>query len=325
MFTYYFAICNNNIIFVLVQTNADMTKPTLIILAAGMGSRYGSLKQVDAVGPKGETIIDYSVYDALRAGFGKIVFVIRRDIEKEFREVFGKRFDGKVPYELVFQELDMLPHGITCPPDRVKPWGTAHAIWVCRNVVKEPFAVINADDFYGADSFRVLSRALSDSNLKEGSYFMVGYRLANTLSEEGSVSRGICTVDSQSLLQNVVERTHIQRTDGVIRFKDDEGEMVPLDEQLLVSMNCWGFTPNLFGHIDSMLNEFLGGSLANPKSEFYIPTVVNNLIKSGQATCKVLPSNAHWFGVTYPGDKPQVQLRLAKMVEKGSYPTPLFG
>jgi len=281
-------------------------KPTLIILAAGMGSRYGSLKQVDGVGPGGETIIDYSVYDALRAGFGKIVFVIRKDIKKDFLEVFGKRFDGKVPYEIVFQELDMLPQGIECPPDRVKPWGTAHAVWVCRQAVKEPFAVINADDFYGADSFMVTAQALSDPELEEGNYFMVGYRLANTLSEQGSVSRGICAVDDKSFLQDVVERTHIQRIDGVVRFKDENGNMIPVDDQSLVSMNCWGFTPDFFGHIDGLLQEFLGGSLTNPKAEFYIPTVVNNLIKANKATCKVLPTNSHWFGVTYPGDKPMV-------------------
>jgi choline kinase len=301
-----------------------MVKPTLIILAAGMGSRYGSLKQVDAVGPNGEAIIDYSVFDALRAGFGKIVFVIRRDIEKDFREVFGNRFDGKVPYEIVFQELDMLPAGVTCPPDRVKPWGTAHAIWVCRNVVNEPFAVINADDFYGADAFRVLSKALSQPSLEDGSYFMVGYKLSNTLSEEGSVSRGICTVDKHSYLMDVVERTSIERIDGSVKFKDETGQMVSVDEKSLVSMNCWGFTPDLFGYIDLMLNEFLGGSLVNPKAEFYIPTVVNKLIKSNDAACKVLPSNANWFGVTYPGDKPHVMEKLLKLKEHGVYPSPLF-
>lgn len=299
-------------------------KPTLIILAAGMGSRYGSLKQVDAVGPNGETIIDYSVFDALRAGFGKVVFVIRKDIEKDFLEVFGKRFDGKVPYEIVFQELDMLPEGISCPPDRVKPWGTAHAVWVCRNAVDEPFAVINADDFYGADSFRVLAKALTNPDLKQGDYFMVGYHLKNTLSEQGSVSRGVCTVDQRSLLSDVVERTHIERIAGDVKFKNESGDMVAVDENSLVSMNFWGFTPNFFGHIDSMLNEFLSGSLANPKAEFYIPTVVNRLIKNGNATCKVLPTTSQWFGVTYPGDKPVVMNSLKQLVDNGDYPSPLF-
>jgi choline kinase len=299
-------------------------KPTLIILAAGMGSRYGSLKQVDAVGPKGETIIDYSVFDALRAGFGKIVFVIRKDIEKDFLEVFGKRFEGKVPYEIAFQELDMLPEGLKCPADRVKPWGTAHAVWVCRNAVKEPFAVINADDFYGQDSFNVLAKKLSNPQLGQDDSFMVGYRLANTLSEQGSVSRGVCKVDDKSFLQDVVERTKIERIDGVVKYLDENNAMVPVDDQSLVSMNCWGFTPKLFGHIDSMLNEFLGGSLANPKAEFYIPTVVNHLIKNGKATCNVLPTSSQWFGVTYPGDKPMVMEKLSNLVSKGIYPTPLF-
>lgn len=299
-------------------------KPTLIILAAGMGSRYGSLKQVDAVGPNGETIIDYSVFDALRAGFGKVVFVIRKDIEKDFLEVFGKRFDGKVPYEIVFQELTMLPEDITCPPERVKPWGTAHAVWVCRNAVNEPFAVINADDFYGADSFRVLAKALTNPELKQGDYFMVGYHLKNTLSEQGSVSRGVCTVDQSSLLSDVVERTHIERIAGDVKFKNENGDMVAVDENSLVSMNFWGFTPNFFGHIDSMLTEFLSGSLANPKAEFYIPTVVNRLIKNGNATCKVLPTTSQWFGVTYPGDKPVVMNSLKQLVDNGDYPSPLF-
>ena len=299
-------------------------KPTLIVLAAGMGSRYGGIKQIDAVGPNGETIIDYSVFDALRAGFGKVVFVIRKDIEKDFREVFGKHFDGKVPYELVFQELDNLPNGIKCPADRVKPWGTAHAVWVCRDVVKEPFAVINADDFYGAESFKVLAKELMNPKLKEGEYFMVGYRLGNTLSEEGFVSRGVCTVDAKSNLTDVVERTQIERVNGKVMYKDADNKMVAVDDQSLVSMNFWGFTPNFFGHIDSMMNEFLSGSLANPKAEFYIPTVVNALIKSDKATCNVLPTSSQWFGVTYPGDKPIVTSSLAKLIDKGIYPSPLF-
>lgn len=299
-------------------------KPTLIVLAAGMGSRYGGLKQVDAVGPNGETIIDYSVFDALRAGFGKVVFVIRKDIENDFLEVFGKHFDGKVPYEIVFQELDMLPEGIACPPDRVKPWGTAHAVWVCRNVVKEPFAVINADDFYGANAFSVLAKALANPSLQEGEYFMVGYHLKNTLSDQGSVSRGVCSVDNDSFLSDVVERTHIERVDGDVKYKNESGNMVTVDENSLVSMNFWGFTPNFFGHINSMLNEFLSGSLANPKAEFYIPTVVNHLIKNGNATCKVLPTTSQWFGVTYPGDKPVVMSNLKLLVDKGEYPSPLF-
>lgn len=299
-------------------------KPTLIILAAGMGSRYGGLKQVDALGPNGETIIDYSVFDALRAGFAKVVFVIRRDIEKDFLEVFGPRFKGRVPFELVFQELDMLPDGIKCPPERVKPWGTAHAVWVCRNAVNEPFAVINADDFYGADAFRVMCSTLSAPNLSESSYSMVGYRLANTLSEQGSVSRGVCTTDSQSLLTSVVERTQIERFNGKTMYRDESDGLVEVDEHSLVSMNFWGFTPNFFDYTTGILKEFLGGSIANPKAEFYIPTVVNRLIEQGEATCRVLPTSAQWFGVTYPGDRASVVASLKELVDKGLYPSPLF-
>ncbi len=319
-----FAMCINSVIFASVQNIKSMSKPTLVILAAGMGSRYGGLKQVDGLGPNGETIMHYSVYDALRAGFGKIVFVIRKSIESEFISLFVNTFKGTVPYEIVYQEIDMLPKGIACPPERVKPWGTAHAIWVCQNAVQEPFAVINADDFYDQNAFEVLSNALTQPGLKNGTYFMVGYRLANTLSEEGYVSRGVCTVDQNSMLVDVVERTQIQRSNHSIVFKEQNGDMIELNSESLVSMNCWGFTPDLFNHIDSMLNEFLGGSLADPKAEFYIPTVVNKLIKGSNATCKVLPSTAQWFGVTYPGDKPMVVERLHKLVNSGKYPSPLF-
>jgi len=299
-------------------------KPTLIILAAGMGSRYGGLKQVDALGPNGETIIDYSVFDAMRAGFGKVVFVIRRDIEKDFMEVFGKRFTGKVPFEVVFQELDMLPKGFSCPTDRTKPWGTAHAVWVARNVVKEPFAAINADDFYGFDAFKVLASALSNPNLKRGNYFMVGYRLGNTLSEQGFVSRGVCTTDKKAMLQTVIERTHIERINGKVCYKNDEGKNVEVDESLPVSMNFWGLTPDFFDYTEDMLSGFLSGSISNAKAEFYIPTVVNKLIGEKEATCEVLPTSAEWFGVTYPGDKHMVMQRLKELVAKKVYPSPLW-
>lgn len=299
-------------------------KPTLVILAAGMGSRYGSLKQVDGLGPNGETIIDYSVFDALRAGFGKIVFVIRRGIESDFMEVFAGRFNGKVPYEVVFQELDTLPVCYTCPADRAKPWGTAHAVWVARNAVNEPFAVINADDFYGTDSFRVMAEVLSAENLRAGSYFMVGYRLGNTLSKEGSVSRGICTTNPEGFLQTVVERTHIERMKGAVCYRDENGTVVNVDENLPVSMNFWGFTPDFFEHTERMLCDFLAASASNPKSEFYIPLVVNAQIRSGNATCRVLPTSAEWFGVTYPGDKPTVIRKFSELVSNGMYPSPLW-
>lgn len=299
-------------------------KPTLIILAAGMGSRYGSLKQVDALGPNGETIIDYSVFDAMRAGFGKVVFVIRRDIEKDFMDVFGKRFTGKIPFEVVFQELDMLPKGFNCPAERTKPWGTAHAVWVARNVVNEPFAAINADDFYGADSFQVLAKALSKPSLAKGSYFMVGYRLGNTLSEQGSVSRGVCTTDQKAMLQTVVEHTQIERIDGKVCFRNEQGNNIEINENLSVSMNFWGFTPDFFNHIENMMSGFFSGAITNAKAEFYIPTAVNNLIVDKKATCEVLPTKAEWFGVTYPGDKETVMSRLKELVSEKKYPSPLW-
>ncbi|NOU18173.1 MAG: nucleotidyltransferase [Bacteroidales bacterium] len=299
-------------------------KPTLIILAAGMGSRYGSLKQVDALGPNGETIIDYSVFDAMRAGFGKVVFVIRKDIEKDFMDVFGKRFTGKIPFEVVFQELDMLPKGFNCPAERTKPWGTAHAVWVARNVVNEPFAAINADDFYGADSFQVLAKALSNPNLAKGSYFMVGYRLGNTLSEQGSVSRGVCTTDQKAMLQTVVEHTQIERINGKVCFRNEQGNNVEINENLSVSMNFWGFTPDFFNHIENMMSGFFSGAITNAKAEFYIPTAVNNLIVDKKATCEVLPTKAEWFGVTYPGDKQMVMSRLKELVSERKYPSPLW-
>jgi UTP-glucose-1-phosphate uridylyltransferase len=299
-------------------------KPTLIILAAGMGSRYGSLKQVDALGPNGETIIDYSVFDAMRAGFGKVVFVIRKDIEKDFMDVFGKRFTGKIPFEVVFQELDMLPKGFNCPAERTKPWGTAHAVWVARNVVNEPFAAINADDFYGADSFQVLAKALSKPNLAQGSYFMVGYRLGNTLSEQGSVSRGVCTTDQKAMLQTVVEHTQIERINRKVCFRNDQGNNIEINENLSVSMNFWGFTPDFFNHIENMMSGFFSGAITNAKAEFYIPTAVNNLIVDKKATCEVLPTKAEWFGVTYPGDKETVMSRLRELVSEKKYPSPLW-
>lgn len=299
-------------------------KPTLVILAAGMGSRYGGLKQVDALGPKGETIIDYSVYDAIRAGFGRVVFVIRKSIEKEFLEVFTNRFDSNVKVEYTFQELDMLPQGFKVPDGREKPWGTAHAVWVTRHLINEPFAVINADDFYGFDTFRVMAQELSKPNLDRGSYFMVGYKLGSTLSEQGAVSRGICSTDENNFLLDVVERTHIERINGEVKYKDENGNLVKVDENVPVSMNFWGFIPDFFSYTERVMTEFFSNQLGNAKAEFYIPTVVNRAIKEGVARCKVLPTSAEWFGVTYPGDRPMVVSRLKDLAEKGEYPSPLW-
>ena len=300
-------------------------KPTLIVLAAGMGSRYGSLKQVDGLGPNGETIIDYSVFDAIRAGFGKIVFVVRKNIEKEFVEVFDKRYKGKVDYELVFQELDMLPEGFSCPPDRKKPWGTAHAVWVARNAVKEPFAVINADDFYGYDSFKVMAQALSEPHLQQGNYFMIGYRLCNTLSDQGSVSRAVCSTNSEGYLQSVVEHKEIERIGGRgVFYRDENGQYMSIDENVLVSLNFWGFTPDFFIKAEQLFKDFLQNSFDKTKTEFFIPAVVNEQLKEGSVTCKVLPTSAEWFGVTYPGDKPDVISKLSKLTDEGVYPSPLW-
>lgn len=299
-------------------------KPTLIILAAGMGSRYGGLKQVDALGPSGETIIDYSVYDAIRAGFGKVVFVIRKSIEKEFLEVFGNRFGSQTQVEIAFQELDMLPKGFSVPQGREKPWGTAHAVWVTQHLVNEPFAVINADDFYGFDTFRVMAQELSKPNLDRGSYFMVGFKLGNTLSEQGAVSRGVCSTDINGYLLDVVERTHIERINGQVMFKDENGNLVKVDENVPVSMNFWGFTPDFFGYTEKQMTDFFSNQIGNAKAEFYIPTVVNRAIKEGYAKCKVLNTKAAWFGVTYPGDRHMVVNKFKELAEKGEYPTPLW-
>ena len=298
-------------------------KPTLVVLAAGMGSRYGGLKQVDGLGPNGETIIDYSVYDAMRAGFGKVVFIIRKSIEADFMAAFGNRFADKIAVELVFQELDVLPEGFVCPADRVKPWGTGHAVWVAKNAVKEPFAVINADDFYGRHSFVQLAEAFK-SVAATGESFMVGFKLKNTLSEEGTVSRGICTVDAKSNLVDVVEHTKIGH-DGISIFNTEEdGSQKPLLAGSIVSMNFWGFTPDFFEHTEIYMKEFLKDNLNNPKSEFYIPLVVNKLLEEKKAICKVLTTESEWFGVTYAGDKPKVMAQLQSLADAGVYPTPLW-
>ncbi len=299
--------------------------PTLLVLAAGMGSRYGGLKQVDAVGPSGEAIIDYCVYDALRAGFGKLVFVIRRDIERAFRDAIGDRFERRAPVEYAFQELDMLPPGFAVPPARQKPWGTAHAILVSAGQINEPFAVINADDFYGADSFRVLAKYLrtaQDGNVAP--YSLVGYTLRNTLSDHGAVSRGVCRADAQGYLQGVVERTKIERDGTGARYVGDDGQFHRLTGDEPVSMNMWGFTPSVFDHFRAEFEKFLRTRGPEPKSEFFIPTPVNDLITAGQARVKVLPTNSTWFGITYREDKPAVEHSLRQLVAQGDYPKKLW-
>lgn len=300
-------------------------KPTLLLLAAGMGSRYGGLKQLDGLGPNGETIMDYSIYDAIKAGFGKIVFIIRKDFEDDFREKVLKKYEGHVPVELCFQSLDALPEGFECPADRVKPWGTNHAVLMAKGVVKEPFCVINCDDFYNRDAFMVIGKFLAD--LPEGSknnYAMVGFRVGNTLSENGSVARGICSKDADEHLTTVVERTEIMRVNGPICYKDDNGEWVPVDDNTPVSMNMWGFTPDFFSVGLERFEDFLRKNVDVPKAEFPLPPCIEPLIKDNKVTVKVLDTTSRWFGVTYSADRPAVVEKFAKLHESGEYPTPLF-
>ena len=302
-------------------------KPTLFLLAAGMGSRYGGLKQLDKLGPNGETIMDYSIYDAINAGFGKLVFVIRKDFEQDFRDIVLKKYESKIPCELVFQALDALPEGFTCPADRQKPWGTNHAVMMGKDVIKEPFAVLNCDDFYDRDAFQVMGKFLSE--LPEGStgkYAMVGFRVGNTLSDSGTVSRGVCETNDQKLLTSVVERTKIQRFDGVVKYQDENEEWVAIPDNTPVSMNFWGFTPDYFQHSVEYFKEFLSDpkNMENLKSEFFIPLMVDKLINDGTATCEVLDTTSQWFGVTYPEDRPEVVARFAKLGEDGVYPANMF-
>ena len=302
-------------------------KPTLFLLAAGMGSRYGGLKQLDGLGPNGETIMDYSIYDAIKAGFGKLVFVIRKEFEQDFREKIISKYEGHIPCELVFQSIDALHEGFTCPEGRVKPWGTNHAVMMGAPVINEPFAVINCDDFYGSDSYRSMAQFLS--SLPEGSknrYAMVGFRVGNTLSESGTVSRGICGTDENRMLTSVVERTKIQRMDGEVKYIDDNGEWTATPENTPVSMNFWGFTPDYFGYSADLFVQFLSDpqNMENLKSEFFIPFVVDKLIAEGTATVEVLDTTSKWFGVTYPEDRPSVVEKIKELVAAGVYPNKLF-
>jgi hypothetical protein len=300
-------------------------KPTLLIMAAGMGSRYGGLKQIDSLGPNGEVMLDYAVYDALQAGFGKIVFIIRRDIADAFQEKVVSRYEGKVPVELVYQETDMLPEGFAVPEGRVKPWGTAHAVWCAREAIQEPFAVINADDFYGRDAFRVMADFLSQVPEDQAyAYAMVGYRIGNTLSAHGGVSRGICRQTDEGLLIEAEEHYKIRREGEKIVFEQPEGKTGELSEDALCSMNFWGFQPSLFEHLGQTFPDFLQARGTEMKSEFVIPNQINGLIESETATVKVLKSEARWFGVTYQADRPEVVARLAEMADQGIYPSPLW-
>jgi len=299
-------------------------KPTLFVLAAGMGSRYGGLKQLDGLGAHGETIMDYSIYDAIKAGFGKVVFVIRGSFEKDFKTVVIDKFKNLIDTDLVFQEINKVPEGSIYNPEREKPWGTNHAVLMGKDAIHEPFAVINADDFYGQESFAILADFLRKVEGKKNEYCMIGYRVGNTLSESGAVSRGVCVVDENQLLQNVVERTHIEEKGGTINYLDEKGEEVQLLPNTPVSMNMWGFTPDYFDYSEEIFKEFLKENGQKLKSEFYIPLAVNNLIIEGKVTCKVLDTPSKWFGVTYAEDRPQVVLKINELVRKGIYPEKLF-
>ena len=292
---------------------------TLVVLAAGMGSRYGGLKQVDPMGPSGETVLDYSVYDAVRAGFDRVLFIIRRDFEAEFRAAVGSRFEGKVKVDYVFQALDALPEGHGLPAGRQKPWGTGHAVWCAREALDGPFAVVNADDFYGAGSFARLAtflRAAAAVRKAPPEFAMVGFRLANTLSEHGAVSRGVCDVGADGVLAGIEEHT------GILAAEVGAGRKY--DPDTIVSMNCWGFTADFLPRLDARWREFLAAHGTSEKTEFYLPFAVNDLLAAGEAGVHVLPTDDQWFGVTYREDKPRVQAAIAALVGSGAYPSPLW-
>ena len=282
-----------------------------------MGSRYGGLKQLDGVGPQGQTIMDYSIYDAIQSGFGKVVFVIRKDFEQDFRSKVLCKYEGHIPTEVVFQSLDNLPEGYTCPADRTKPWGTNHAVLMGKDV-------INADDFYGRDAFEVIARELSKDYDRKGDYCMVGFRVGNTMTENGSVARGVCE-NKNGLLTSVVERTAISYDkDHNIVFTDENGKEQTLDPTTPVSMNLWGFTPDYFEYSEREFKKFLDKDINTPKSEFFIPLAVDALINSGEATVKVLDTDSKWFGVTYAADRPGVVEKLAALHTAGHYPESMF-
>ncbi|MCW0219067.1 MAG: nucleotidyltransferase [Prosthecobacter sp.] len=300
-------------------------KPTLLILAAGMGSRYGGLKQLDAMGPSGEVVLDYSVFDAIRAGFGKVVFVIRRDFEEQFRTQIGSKFGDRIQVDYAFQDINDLPEGFSVPEGRTKPWGTAHAVLAAESVVNEPFLMINADDFYGRDAFAKIGADLATPRVEDGKshYSMVGFYLKNTLSDHGSVARGVCTRGPDGMLSSVTEMTKIFKTDTGAENRETEPPTALSGEEV-VSMNFFGFTPDIFGHLRSAFVKFLETNGTDLKAECYVPKEVDVLIQSGQADVTVLESNDSWFGVTYPEDKADVVASIRALVAAGAYPENLW-
>jgi hypothetical protein len=298
-------------------------KPTLLVLAAGMGTRYGGNKQLDEVGPSGETIIDYSIYDAIRAGFGKIVFVIRRDIEEQVKERFVQKLKGKIEVDYVFQEITNIPEGVKTNPERQKPWGTSHAILVTEKIIREPFGVINADDFYGVDSFKILYDFLVNDK-DPNCYCIVGYKMGNTLSEHGYVNRGVCRVGPDGLLKNIVETLHIEKTQDGAKAPGHDGKIEKFTGNEIVSMNLWGFKPSCFGFLKDEFRNFINNNGMDLKSELHIPTSVDKFVKTGEITIKILISNEKWFGVTYREDKPFVVEGINNMITRGIYPVKIY-
>ncbi|MEB0263734.1 MULTISPECIES: sugar phosphate nucleotidyltransferase [unclassified Mucilaginibacter] len=298
-------------------------KPTLLILAAGMASRYGSMKQVDGFGPNGETIIDYSIYDAIKAGFGKVSFIIREEFAEPFKAIFDPKLAGRIETDYVFQSFDLEPFGISEKIERAKPWGTAHAVLAARNQINEPFCVINADDYYGYDAFEKMAKFLT-TEVDDNKYAIIGYQIDKTLSDHGTVSRGVCAVDDNGNMTEVTERTEVYfKEDGTVAYKDATGEH-GLANDTRVSMNFWGFTPAVFGQSEELFRKFVEANKTNPKSEFFIPLVADELIKSGTASFKVIPTATKWFGVTYKEDKPIVQNSISQLVNNGTYPSNLW-
>ena len=303
---------------------SKITKPTVLILAAGLGSRYGGLKQIDTIGDNGETIIDYSIYDAIEAGFGKAVFIIRKSFEQDFKKIVTSKFCKRIPIEYAYQELDLLPEGYKCPKDRLKPWGTGHAIWCARDLIDEPFAMVNGDDFYGRDSLTLMADYLATVDPNTSSFSMVGYKLRNTLSDNGSVARGICHTENHKL-SKIVERTSIvKQGDGAV-VNLANGETISLTGDETVSLNLFGFTPIVFEYLQRQFTAFLDTDLTKLKSEFFIPSVVDNLLQEKAASVQVLKSKSRWFGVTYKEDKQKVQDSIKSLIHQGEYPQRLWG
>ncbi|HWT75707.1 MAG TPA: sugar phosphate nucleotidyltransferase [Mobilitalea sp.] len=302
-----------------------MADTTLVIMAAGMGSRYGGIKQLEPVGPSGEIIMDYSIYDAIEAGFNKVVFIIRKDLEQDFKEIIGNRIEKIIRVEYVFQELDNLPQGFAKPAERTKPWGTGQAVLICKDAVKEPFAVINADDYYGKEAFKIVYNFLNDKSYKENQYCMAGFILGNTLSENGAVTRGVCKANEAGILVDIVETSGIVPEGDHAAAKNNAGETITIDLQSVVSMNMWGFKPGLFGYLEQGFITFVSNLAENElKKEYLLPTVVGDLVKANKVEVSVLKSNDRWFGVTYKEDKEFVVNSFRALIDKGAYPVKLF-